>query len=163
MGMVLVNGYLAFKYLSPHLMTLQEFPIVIAQVMRVDKEAEADLPKGVCTQSVQQGETSGRAVGAPAEHISHACVRGKSLGLGRVKGEGVCSICKYNHAAGICVTCSKDLSSSHSGCVMLENMGNNATVNICTQCSDAANEQTDLLEQSGIQHRSLQVCNKLAE
>jgi hypothetical protein len=105
MGMLLVNGYLAFKYLSPHLMTLQEFPNVIAQAMRVDKEAEADLPKGVCTQSVQQGGTSGRAVGAPAEHISHACVRGKSLGLGRVKGEGVCSICKYNHAAGICVAC----------------------------------------------------------
>jgi hypothetical protein len=94
----------------------------------------------VAGRSDKQGKTGGGAVGAPAERISHACVGGKSLGLGGVKGEGsavsartIMQLVYSLHAPKTLILIRR----SHYGCVAWEF---NATVNICTKGSDPADE-----------------------
>ena len=45
-------------------------------------------------------------VGPRGDSISHALVKGASLGLGNKRNQGPSRICKDEHATGVCVTCS---------------------------------------------------------
>ena len=54
------------------------------------------------------------AAGPPSDRIFHALVKGISLGLGGVRNQGSCGVCKDRHSTGVYVTCSKGLDSSDS-------------------------------------------------
>mmetsp|Transcript_28586 Transcript_28586/g.59768 ORF Transcript_28586/g.59768 Transcript_28586/m.59768 type:complete len:141 (+) Transcript_28586:1115-1537(+) len=107
--MMLVNAYLAFKFLTPNRPTLREFTNVVAQAMCADEEEEADAAVSASTRGAKQAPKAGCAVGAPSERITHAVVCGKTLGLGAKHGKGMCRLCSENHATGVCTTCSTGL------------------------------------------------------
>ena len=107
MGMILVNAFFAFRFKTGKSPTLSEFTNVVAQALCGEAEGEVEeRPKRRKSAKYAQG-----AVGPPSDRITHALVKGKSLGVGGIRKQGSCRVCKERHASGVCVTCSTGLDS----------------------------------------------------
>jgi hypothetical protein len=108
MGKMLVNALFAFKFKTGKSPSLVDFTNVIAQgLCEGNEEARGDGDAGRT-----RSQKLSVAVGPPSDRISHALVKGISLGLGGVRNQGSCRVCKDRHSTGVCVTCSKGLDSS---------------------------------------------------
>ena len=108
MGKILVNALFAFKFKTGKSPSLVDFTNVIAQEpCEGNEEARGDGDAGRT-----RSQKLSVAVGPPSDRISHALVKGISLGLGGVRNQGSCRVCKDRHSTGVCVTCSKGLDSS---------------------------------------------------
>ena len=107
MGKILVNAHFAFKFKTGKSPSLVDFTNVIAQALcGGNKEAVEDGDTGRT-----RSQKLRVAAGPPSDRISHALVKGISLGLGGIRNQGSCRVCKDRHTTGVCVTCSKGLDS----------------------------------------------------
>ena len=109
LGKIIVNALFAFRYITGKQPTLHDFTNVIAQALCDDDDEESDAEESGRTRAERNARSMPSAVGPPKDRISHALVKGASLGLGNKRKQGPCSICKNKHATGVCVTCSKNL------------------------------------------------------
>ena len=95
MGMTLVNGYLAFKYITDKEMTLREYTNSIA-LLWVPRRG-------------RRWEGVSRRRRLPSMHrwlevilvFPHSLFNGRALGLGGSGGEGQCRMCLDKHASGV--------------------------------------------------------------
>ena len=102
MGMVLVNGYLAYKFLTPHNPTLREFTNRVALAMCAVQEdgAEVDVSSG--TRLARQRAGGVRASVSDPGGLGHRLFSARTLGLGGEGAEGSCKLCTNKHACGVC-------------------------------------------------------------
>ena len=109
MGMTMVNGYLAHAFLTGTKLTLLEYTNIVSLAMcaRVDGGVEVEVAGGTRGSRVR-AEVSAMELIDPGD-ISHQLFSASTLGLGGKGHEGRCSICAYNHAAGVCKTYSDGL------------------------------------------------------
>ena len=113
MGMTLVNGYLAFKYITEKEPTLREFTngVELAMCAKVVEEGRVHASVAASTRGARAARQAQEASRADPGELPHTLFNGKALKLGGKKGVGVCKICgnNLNHAAGVCKTCSTGL------------------------------------------------------
>jgi hypothetical protein len=97
MGMTLVNGYLAFKYMTDQEMTLSEFTNCVALYMCAEVvEGEGGAVAGATRGARQAAMDIQVARGDPGD-LSHALFNGRALGFRASCGEGQCWLCMSMH------------------------------------------------------------------
>jgi hypothetical protein len=88
MGMTLVNGYLAFKYITEEELTLLEFTNSVALAMCAEVGEEEEGGGGAATRGARQAHTDALMARADPGDLPHALFNGRALGLGGTGGEG---------------------------------------------------------------------------
>jgi hypothetical protein len=109
MGMTLVNGYLAFKYITERNITLREFANGVALTMCAKEEEGGGGCASTATRGALQAATDALVARHDSGDLPHALFNGRALGLGGNGREGQCRVCLNNHALGVCKTCSEGL------------------------------------------------------
>jgi hypothetical protein len=104
MDITLVNGYLAFKYITEQQPTLREFTngvalAMCAKVMKEGGRGVAEATRGALLAS----EAALEARVDPGS-MPHTLFSGRALQVGGTRGEGQCRLCLRTHASGVCKT-----------------------------------------------------------
>ena len=107
MGMTLVNGYLAFKYISDKELTLQEFTNRAALALCAKEGEEGGGCVAAAMRGSRQVDIDAQVARGDPGDLPHALFNGRALGLGGTGGEGPCRLCLDKHASGVCKTCSE--------------------------------------------------------
>ena len=105
MGMTLVNGYLAFKYITDKELTLREFTNRVALAMCAKEGEEGGGSVAAGTRGSRQVDIDEQVARGDPGDLPHAQFNGRALGLGGTLGEGQCRLCLDKHASGVCKTC----------------------------------------------------------
>lgn len=113
MGMTLVHGYLALKYLPDKEMTLREFTKSVALAMCAMVVEGNDMSVAASTRGSRQAAIDAHVAKGDPGDLPHALFNGRALGLGGTVGEGRCRVCLNKHASGVCKTCSRALDTDH--------------------------------------------------
>jgi hypothetical protein len=108
-GIALVNGYLAYRYITVKEPSCREFTdsVALAICVKVDCGEGGDID-GAAHGARQAAMEAGVARAHPGP-LPHALFSGRALGLGGKDGDGVCRLCHDKHASGVCKTCSVGL------------------------------------------------------
>jgi hypothetical protein len=109
MGMTLVNGYLAHAFLTSKKLTLREYTNIVSLAIctMVDGDDGVEVSDGTRGSRVR-AEVSAMELLDPGD-MPHQLFSAVALGLGGKNACGRCRLCPYNHAAGVCKTCSTGL------------------------------------------------------
>ena len=109
MGMTLVNGYLALKFITDREPTPREFTYTVA--LAIYGKVEEVGPGRVVAATRGARLTAMQALVSRADPgaLPYALFNGRALGLRKKRGEGPCRLCSASHASGVCKTCSTGL------------------------------------------------------
>jgi hypothetical protein len=103
---MLVNALFAFRFITGKTPSLHDFANLVAQALCDEDDEESNDQERGRTRAKTQASSLRSEVGPRGDSISHALVKGASLGLGNKRNQGPSRICKDEHATGVCVTCS---------------------------------------------------------
>ncbi len=111
MGMTLVNGYLAFKYITDKEMTFREFTNRVALDMcaKVVQGRAVGWGGWGAKRGARQAAMDSQVARADPGDLPHALFNRQALGCGAGNGEGQCLLCLHKHASGVCKKCSTGL------------------------------------------------------
>jgi hypothetical protein len=126
-----------FKIMTQHSPTICDFKNAVAQAICEDEDEEDTNLVPARTRAGKQSQTRDSAVGRPSERITHALVKGSTLGVGGIRHRGSAGCEK----PGMPSRCARHAPKiwfqtimSWFGCVRLSLMVDNATASICTTC-----------------------------
>ena len=109
MGMTLVNGYVAFKYMTKRELTLSEFTNGVALTMCANWADGGGVSVAAATRGARQAAMESLMARGDPGDLPHTLFNWRSLGLGGTGGEGQCRLCLDKHASGVCKICSHGL------------------------------------------------------
>jgi hypothetical protein len=105
-GKMLVNALFAFRFETGRTLSITDFTNTVAQALcGVGDAEEAEHERGR-TRATPTTSSLRNAVAQSAGRLSHALVKGTSIGMGNGRHQGPCRLCKNKHATGVCVRCS---------------------------------------------------------
>ena len=137
MRMTLVNGYLAFKFITDKEPTLGDLTNTMALAMCAKVEEMGAGGVVAATRCARLAAMQALVARADPGALPHALFNGRALGLGKKRGEGRCRLCSPSHASGVCKTCSTGLDTARPKPFWVCYPGNHGRQCYCQHMHDA--------------------------